>query len=231
MNPLQALENLQGAYQLFVETFQAIKNDRIRDWLKDRIHEGNFLWRPPYVTLQRRFIPGTPLQDLIDNGLLHPKTAEVFRIDPNDPHSGPIKPYKHQSEAWEILLGKKKNCVITTGTGSGKSFCFSIPVISTALWENETNPPPQGRPRTVKAVLVYPMNALANSQYNGLAERLKGSGLTICNYTGDLKDGHEAALSHFKELRPVVPNRGTPKSSPARISAMAVEPTFSLPTM
>jgi ATP-dependent helicase YprA (DUF1998 family) len=82
---------------------------------------------------------------------------------------------------------------VTTGTGSGKSFCFAVPVVDTCLRANEAaNVGPTGR-RSVKALLVYPMNALANSQYDDMAERLRGTGLTICNYTSELREEPEAA--------------------------------------
>src|SRR5690348_12340191 len=53
MNPLQVLEDLQKTYRLLVETFQDISNESIRSWMHDRIELGDFLWRPPFLTLQR----------------------------------------------------------------------------------------------------------------------------------------------------------------------------------
>ncbi|MCX7824272.1 MAG: DEAD/DEAH box helicase [Verrucomicrobiae bacterium] len=199
MNPLHVLEDLQQTYRLLVETFQEIANDNIRAWMHDRIEQGDFLWRPPFLTLQRRFRFGEPLEQLVRQGLLHPKIPQIFRLKKADPDSEPIRPYLHQTEAWRIILGEQRNCVVTTGTGSGKSFCFAVPVVDTCLRANEAaHIAPAGR-RNVKALLVYPMNALANSQYDDLAERLRGTGLTICNYTSELKEEPEAAKKAFME--------------------------------
>ncbi|WCJ60895.1 DEAD/DEAH box helicase [Fontisphaera persica] len=199
MNPFHVLEDLQATYRLLVETFQDIANDDIRAWMHDRIEQGDFLWRPPFLTLQRRFRFGDPVERLVQQGLLHPKIPQIFRSKKADPHSAPVRPYLHQTEAWRIILGEKRNCVVTTGTGSGKSFCFAVPVVDTCLRANEAaKVTPAGR-RNVKALLVYPMNALANSQYDDLAERLRGTGLTICNYTSELKEEPEAAKKAFVE--------------------------------
>ncbi len=199
MNPLEVFQELQDAYRSYVETFQSIQNERIRSWLSARIEEGRFLWRAPYLTLGRRFQAGEGLDALVVEGLLHSKIPQVFRRKRNDPDSAPIAPYRHQSAAWRILLEAKRNCVVATGTGSGKSFCFAVPVVSAALTLNESKGIGTLDRRGVKALFIYPMNALANSQYEDLAERLHGTGLTICNYTADLRDDPDSALRAFRE--------------------------------
>ncbi|RME45948.1 MAG: DEAD/DEAH box helicase, partial [Deltaproteobacteria bacterium] len=199
MNPLVLFSHLRHAYRDYVETCQTIRNDRIRRWIGERIEEGRFLWRPPFLTLGRRFRPGEPISDLVAAGLLHGRVPQIFRKRRGDPDSPPIAPYHHQSLAWRTLLEEARNCVVATGTGSGKSFCFAVPVVSEALRANEAaGIGPRDR-RGVKALLIYPMNALANSQYEDLAERLQGTGLTICNYTGDLHEDPESALHAFRE--------------------------------
>lgn len=200
MNPLHALEDLQGTYRQLVQSFQQIQNDDIRAWLQDRIDQGEFLWRPPFLTLQRRFQFGPKLEELVKQGLLHKGIPKIFRAKRDDLASGPIRPYKHQTDAWLNLIQKQKNTVVTTGTGSGKSFCFAVPVVDACLRANEAANVGPGDKRKVKALLVYPMNALANSQYNDLAERLQGSGLSICNYTGELKDDPDTAKKKFVEI-------------------------------
>ena len=67
--------------------------------------------------------------------------------------------------------------------GSGKLLTFHIPIVSTALLMASKNV--EGEFRAPVAVIIYPMNALANSQYEDIAKRLDGSGLRVANYTGD----------------------------------------------
>jgi hypothetical protein len=96
----------------------------------------------------------------------------------------PLHPHRHQSDAVRAILGERANTIVATGTGSGKSYTFGIPIVSECLRLRDAGV------AGIKAVIIYPMNALANSQYDDLARRLAGSGLRIALYTGDT--GYEA---------------------------------------
>jgi hypothetical protein len=118
---------------------------------------------------------------------IHADAVKLFTAD------GELRPRRHQSDAIRAALSGH-NVVMATGTGSGKSFAFYVPVISGAFDARDLGE------AGVKALLVYPMNALANAQYEELARLLTGSGLTVCNYTGDLREASEDALVSFREL-------------------------------
>jgi len=194
MNPFEILAAVQRDYRTYVQTFQQFQNEAIERWISKRIESGTLLWKPPYVQLSRPFAPGDRLEDLVAAGLLHPGILPVFRRDPEDPASPPISPYRHQSEAIRRILGtlqSPSNVVVATGTGSGKSFAFGIPIVSEALRMRERGI------AGIKAVIVYPMNALANSQYDDFARRLHGTGLRIALYTGDTAHAPEQALDQY----------------------------------
>jgi len=228
LNPFQVLDAVQQDYLTYVRTFQHFQNPEIRDWVLERIEHGTLLWKPPFVQLSRPFAPGDPLEDLVAEGLLHPDTPTIFRRDPGDPSSHPVHPYRHQSDAIRAILrtpnpqspnlpiyqspdppiyqspdlpihqstnlpiSQPTNLVVATGTGSGKSFAFGIPIVSEALRARERGL------RGIKAVIVYPMNALANSQYDDFARRLHATGLTIARYTGDTATGPDEALNRYR---------------------------------
>ncbi|MCP4548005.1 MAG: DEAD/DEAH box helicase, partial [bacterium] len=179
----------------YVQTFQQFQNEEIEQWIGERIDNGTLLWKPPYVQLSRPFAPGKSLSDLIAEGVLHPRTPSVFRSARDDLSSPPIHPHRHQSEAVRRILDEH-NVVVSTGTGSGKSFAFGIPIVSEALRMRSQGIGAQDV-RGIKAVIVYPMNALANSQYDDFAQRLHGSGLTIARYTGDTAFSPAEALSNY----------------------------------
>ena len=75
--------------------------------------------------------------------------------------------------------------VVTTGTGSGKSLCFFVPVVDAIIRARKA-----GKPRKTSAIIVYPMNALANSQMNEIEKFISQSGLSteirpvVRRYTG-----------------------------------------------
>lgn len=193
MNPFAALESVQGLYKDYVYTFQKFKNPVIQDWVSERISRGTLLWREPYIQLNRRYEEGDTLEAMISTGILHRGVLRIFSSDPTREDSPPIHPYKHQSEAITTLLRKKANTIVSSGTSSGKSFTFGIPIVSECLRARD-----EGR-QGVKAVIVYPMNALANSQYEDFAKRLDGSGIRIGLYTGDTPNSKEQVPEFLRQ--------------------------------
>lgn len=201
MHPLALLAEVKQDYTRYVDSFQFYKNPAIQAWVRGKRAEGRLLYREPFVTLAKPFAAGGALTDLVgDPDGLHPGVLQVFTKKPGEPAAGPIEPFRHQAQAVaQVLAGH--NTTVTTGTGSGKSFAFHIPIVSAAL-RARAGAPAAGRDgfRSPVAVIIYPMNALANSQYEDMALRLAGTGLRLCNYTGDLKDTYDAALKNFQEL-------------------------------
>lgn len=93
-------------------------------------------------------------------------------------------PYRHQLEAWKSLTDPScRSMVVTTGTGSGKTECFMIPLVN-----NLKNHSQQEGRRTVKAIFLYPLNALMEDQKSRLNNFLKGTGLTFAVYNGNLEE-------------------------------------------
>ena len=193
-NPFQTFEACKKAYQSFIDSYHKFTNKEIETWIIKNREEGNLLWQEPYLQLSRPFLKGESLDTFIEKGIVHPKCREIFRSDLSDPSSQPVSLYKHQSQSIHNLLINKANTIIATGTGSGKSFCFGIPVVSECLKMKKDGI------KGVKAVFVYPMNALANSQYEDFATRLAGTGLKIALYTGDTAYTEEEAKSDFERL-------------------------------
>ncbi len=197
MQPLASLEKLRTSYNGYIKSFQFYRNPAIADWVD--ANKGSVLsWREPFVALARQYEDGVPLQTLVDEGLIADGCIGVFSKRPGHPDSGPIDPRLHQEQSIRKIMDGA-NVGVTTGTGSGKSMCFFIPIVSECL---SLLPAAQaeGGFRAPVAVIVYPMNALANSQYEDIVARLAGTGLRVCNYTGDLPQTDEAALRRFKEL-------------------------------
>ncbi|MBN1812558.1 MAG: DEAD/DEAH box helicase [Anaerolineae bacterium] len=191
LDPFAILSAVQQDYLTYVRTFQRFQNTTISDWVLERVQSGTLLWKPPFVQISRPFAPGDELEGLVAEGLLHPAAPPIFRRNPNELASLPVYPYHHQTEAVRRILAGR-NVVVATGTGSGKSFAFGIPIISQALRGRDE------RTSGIKAVIVYPMNALANSQYDDFARRLHGTGLRIALYTGDTAYAPAEALEQYR---------------------------------
>lgn len=98
----------------------------------------------------------------------------------------PTPPYKHQVECWETLLTQKHSMVVTTGTGSGKTECFMIPIIKELAGQAGNA---QGF-HTLKAIFLYPLNALMSDQKDRLEQliELSGGDLRYAVYNGDMPE-------------------------------------------
>lgn len=98
-----------------------------------------------------------------------------------------FNPYKHQVDAWKSLTASDcRSMVVTTGTGSGKTECFMVPLVN----ELKKN---QDQTHSVKAIFLYPLNALMEDQKDRLQKLLDDTGLRFAVYNGNLPeriDGH-----------------------------------------
>ena len=164
-------------YKLFVNSFINIKNENIRKIVLSEMEKGKF-WPEPLIQFNPSYETGQSIQSLCENNILHDDLKEVFKD---------YELYKHQVEAI------KKGCldndfIVTSGTGSGKSLTF-LGTIFNYLFKNK-------KQNGVKAVIVYPMNALINSQFEEISKykstyennRNTKFPITFAQYTGQESD-------------------------------------------
>jgi ATP-dependent helicase YprA (DUF1998 family) len=153
-------------YKSFSGSFVQPRDDDIRRFLDERFANSD-QWPDPWLSLNPSFASGGTPKQLAEDGLLDPGCEPIFRVkkDPHDLGSAPIVFHRHQSDAIEVARSGK-SYVMTTGTGSGKSLGYIVPIVDRVIRERATSKP------GVKAIVVYPMNALANSQVEELRKFL-----------------------------------------------------------
>jgi len=156
MNVFELRQRLVDDYADYTRSFVVIRDPRIRE-LVDGELEAGLLWPDPIVQLNPAFELGGTIDDLVAEGLLHPRCAQIFRRNKSleQPEGEPLRLHRHQREAIEAAR-RGGNYVLTTGTGSGKSLAYIVPIVDHVLRN--------GSGRGIQALVVYPMNALANSQ-------------------------------------------------------------------
>src|SRR5690349_18372708 len=117
-------DSLIEDYRRYVSSFIAVRDERIKQVVEETLGEGRY-WPDPLIQLNPAFAPGGTVSDLVTEGLLHPRASEIFRVKDT---GQPMMLYQHQSEA--IRLAREgHNYVVTTGTGSGKSLTYIIPIV------------------------------------------------------------------------------------------------------
>src|SRR4051812_44476035 len=128
MDPFKVYNEAKQQYKSYIRTFQTFRKQEIEDFVKDKIDNGSMLWQEPIIQISKKFKPGKPLGQMIDEGLIHAGLPSIFTIKKKDGSSAVMHPHFHQQQAFEIVCGKRENLVVTTGTGSGKSICFELPI-------------------------------------------------------------------------------------------------------
>jgi len=139
---------------------------------------GSFL-SEPYLEGAFPWLPVERGWGGVDTNLLHPKTVDVLRL------VSPYPPYAHQVEAWTRLCADDPaSVIVTSGTGSGKTECFLTPILDQLIRKSGG-----GRERLsgVRALMLYPLNALISSQEERLARWFApfGGALRYCLYNGE----------------------------------------------
>jgi len=139
-------QNVISDYSNYITSFIDIADEQIKNVVEENLSNKK-LYPEPLVQFNPSYECSDSLDMLTKNGLL---SYEVVRS------IGDYKLFKHQVEALQLGL-EGKDFIVTSGTGSGKSLTF-LGTIFNHLFK--TNPKPNG----ITALLVYPMNALINSQ-------------------------------------------------------------------
>jgi hypothetical protein len=193
MDIFRVHQELIDDYRSFTTSAVAPLDPRINQYVQDELAEGK-QWPEPWLSLNPMFASGGSIDQLVTPELLHPECSKVFRPkrDLDDVGTHPITLHRHQREAIEAAQSGK-SYVLTTGTGSGKSLAYIIPIVDRVLWQAP-------RESGVKAIIVYPMNALANSQVGELEKFLRygyGAGsepVTFARYTGQEQSEEREAI-------------------------------------
>ncbi|MCS7050559.1 MAG: DEAD/DEAH box helicase, partial [Thermomicrobium sp.] len=177
-------------YRSFVRAYINIADERIRDFVDRHVFaKDGALWPEPLVQLSPAYRRDATVDELVDQGILHPTTAAIFRRA----DGSAFRLFTHQVQAIRAVQ-RGRSVVVTSGTGSGKSFCYFIPIVDTAVrFPDEPGP---------LALVVYPMNALVNSQYHALQELRaryeartgRSFPLRFARYTGETSAEERAAI-------------------------------------
>lgn len=192
-NVFQFRDQLIERYGSFSRSFVRIAAPDIQAEVEHQYAQGRY-WPEPLVQINPNYQRQGTVQDLVAEGVLHPACADIFQVGKTEGKPSPLHLYKHQMEA--LAKGQERQSyVVTTGTGSGKSLSFFIPIIDRILKAKDSD----GKART-RAIVIYPMNALANSQLEELDKFLHGYApelhpFTVKRYTGQESKAERTAIA------------------------------------
>ena len=176
MNIFDTHKKIIGGYSDYIKSFIYISDPEIKLKVEESLSEG-LLWPQPLLQFNPAYEMAGSIEEIIDSGLLHNDFRHIFKG---------YSLYRHQHDA--LTLGTNgSDFVVTSGTGSGKSLTYIGTIFNHLLANPET--------KGIAAVIVYPMNALINSQenefdtYKDNFEKNTGCDfpITFGQYTGQVK--------------------------------------------
>ena len=175
LNPVAYIEKVAKSFLRYQLTAYPFSDPDLLGQMRDLLSldhtRASPLLRGPYVSLSRPFRAGAAVRQMVEEGFIHPHLAE--RIPSKITHF-----YSHQERAIRAIADGRTT-LISTGTGSGKTECFLYPVVSQCLTLKD-----ESAASGISAVIVYPMNALAEDQLIRIRGLLAGTGVPFGIYVG-----------------------------------------------
>ena len=192
--PSESSKKITEFYRRYLLTTFSTNNEKYNEQLKKELEKSKALADGPYISMSDPFKKGRKIIDLIKEGILSKEFVKLKKFHPFDREL-----YKHQEEAI-LKSGEGKNLIITTGTGSGKTESFLIPIINHLLEEKENGTLGPG----VRTLIIYPMNALVNDQIRRIREILYDmdveGAITFGRFTGETKEKQKEAEKLYNEV-------------------------------
>lgn len=195
LDPIDVSAMISDGYRRYLRSLLPLRDPALAGALAERIAHSPLLSKGPLLEATPAHQTGRTPRELIEEGVLSPgftsPTGPAVHLD------RPL--YTHQEEA--IRKARQgRNLVVATGTGSGKTESFLLPILNELQAEHERGELGPG----VRAILLYPMNALANDQLKRLREALLATSphITFGRYTGETKESEKEALEAFTSLHP-----------------------------
>ncbi len=150
MLPAILARQLQTGIGDYIEATFPMTNEPFRGSMKNFINTTDAIYHNPYFTVRMPFRSYDGENNFFE--AIHSKYS----------------PYVHQAKAFQRLTGNDGvSTIIATGTGSGKTECFLYPILE-YCYQHRFNP-------GIKALIIYPMNALASDQAKRIAELIYNS--------------------------------------------------------
>ena len=193
IDPIGAIENVKEAAVRYLKWAYRIDNDSLNKERIDLLYRDGNLFQSPYMELLPEYAQHSIIKDISDVAKQYSEfhwMEEFFVFIKKGLMDYP--PYRHQVEMMEKAFVDGRNTVITSGTGSGKTESFLLPVLTqiyeeAKTWKPVSNPNPtwfehtpyepcqrhgENRKAAVRAMILYPMNALVEDQMARLRKAL-----------------------------------------------------------
>ncbi|MGL6066987.1 MAG: DEAD/DEAH box helicase [Cetobacterium sp.] len=194
LNPIKAAENIKEKYIKYLLTTFKINDKNIESQFKKELYKKDKLSKGPYLEVLNSFEKGRSINELIKDSVIV-KEFNNFKSPSFPFENKDMNMYFHQEQA-VVKATSGENIIVSTGTGSGKTESFLIPILNQLLKEKEEGKLSPG----VRALILYPMNALVNDQIKRFRTLLKDyPEITFGKFTGETEQTEKKAKKNQEE--------------------------------
>ncbi|HKZ41528.1 MAG TPA: DEAD/DEAH box helicase, partial [Candidatus Hodarchaeales archaeon] len=200
LDPIKTTQAITDSYLNYLSTTFRLKDSDLQRQFEQSLRIPDKFVNGPILEATPPFETSATIEELIESGSLSPRFRDLNtkRL----PLDRPL--YYHQQQAIEKSVQYRRNIVVATGTGSGKTEAFLIPILQYLFEQARKGELSPG----VRALLLYPMNALANDQMARLRDLLENvEYITFGRYTGETKQGEQEALDLYRKTYHREPHR------------------------
>jgi len=217
-NPIKIWRELKDIYLKYIDSGLPLSHNKLIQERRNLYEQGTAICQPPIIELVSSYEEVATLPEVCNDKDLCSDFADFAQCGLfSDNGSIKRKLYKHQKEALEFAIKKdieqRKHIIATTGTGSGKTECFLLPVIADLV--NESKKWDNNRTKAVRTLILYPLNALAEDQMIRLRKSLNSE--SARNWLDTNREGHRYTFGRYTGKTPTSGKKEKRKDENAKV--------------
>ena len=182
LRPIDSKNKILESYKSYILSIFHTDNEEYNRQIKKLVEGGYEFVKGPYLQLIENYKQGQTVEELTDSLL----SKEFLKLNSDSFNPKSMRLYIHQINALNNVIARDRSTVVSTGTGSGKTESFLLPIVNHLMREIESGTIKRSG---VRAMLIYPMNALVNDQIHRLKSLLGNyPDITFGFFTGETND-------------------------------------------
>lgn len=196
LNPITMSSNIKQSFIDYITTSFDFADQEYRRQFRKALAAGDAVAKGPFLDIGGSYDNGHSLEELVQEGAASELFLSLEQVPEKEKELKIQRAlYRHQEMAFR-RASEGNNLIVTTGTGSGKTECFLIPLINQLLRELEE----RTLTDAVRTIVIYPMNALANDQMKRLRALLKSfPRIRFGLYNGNTEHQQDKAYLAYKK--------------------------------
>lgn len=209
-NPLKLWQELKEIYLKYIDSGLPLIDERYAIERRKLYDIPGVICQPPIIELVPKYEEVSTLNSACLKHNINTEFSEFSKCGLfQDVNGIERKLYQHQEDAIKYAIAERKHIVATTGTGSGKTECFLLPIVSDLI--SESRDWDTKRPRAVRTLIIYPLNALAEDQMIRLRKSLNSRSQDQTgakDWLDKNRSGHRFYFGRYTGLTPVSGKKG-----------------------